>query len=124
MLSVSEEGVMEKDGLIYNPPAWRVCPECNGKGEKWTGQFNDRGYVGKCPTCNGTGRIPIRYTPSEWIEAGGMLSDDTPVLHIVDYGDYIAWVSSTWKMMEICTDHPIIIAIPGQNRPPEDWRPE
>lgn len=37
-----------------------VCPNCNGKGERWdfdVALSGDNGYLGKCPTCNGQGNV-------------------------------------------------------------------
>jgi hypothetical protein len=67
-LPTSEDGE-----YIYSPPAWRVCNKCDGKGREWNP------IIGTCSRCHGTGRIPIYYTPEQWQEAGGVLSDFTPV---------------------------------------------
>jgi hypothetical protein len=111
------------DDEIYNPPAWRVCSNCDGSGVE-TDMPTQGDYFPKdekCLHCLGTGRIPIRYTPDEWTDEGGVLSDDTQVYY--DIGNGVFRIAS----LESLKDHSdwiIIIAIPGQDRPPTDWRPK
>jgi len=82
---------IEKDGYYYDPPSWKLCPDC------YDGYFpypaSEDGDVdwGRCPTCADShkpGWLPIRYTPKEWKAAGGMLTDKTPCLLKTKDWDY------------------------------------
>jgi len=105
---------------IYSPPAWRVCDVCDPVGI--LNRYEDLGenISTDCPHCGGGKLIPIYYTPEQWEEAGGVLSDDTPVWH--DGGDGV-FRAGSWGALKGINPNGwvIIIAIPGQDRPPEDW---
>lgn len=125
---------MEKDNLIYNPPVWMVCDECGGNGSVLSTQASYEGYARDvtCPVCHGTGRIPISYTTEQWQEAGGVLSDDTPVWTEPAENNGWKWQLDIYQRTRNCyinkrgVKRPIyvIIAISGQDRPPADWRSE
>ena len=107
---------LEKDRLIYNPPAWSVCNVSHPQSIDWD-----------CPKCNGTCRVPIRYTPEQWQEAGGVLSDDTPAWFRDVAGGFwhLDTLLGAFNKNDTWGDGVyIIITIPGQDRPPADWRPE
>jgi hypothetical protein len=114
---------LEKDGYIYSPPAWRVCGECGGRG--WTLSANQGEGFPKleCSVCNGTGRIPLYYTPEQWQEAGGVLHDDTPVwVYEVNKYRWTPWTLDEHKYVSQMGLRIIIATEAG--RPPEDWRGE
>lgn len=107
---------------IYSPPAWRVCGECEGTGCGGApfGQCdrNCRDCSYNCKTCHGTGRIPLFYTPEQWAEAGGAVTDDLPV-----------WIKSDgeWMIFTVYGDFKdtqmdIIIATEA-GRPPGGYTP-
>ena len=76
---------LEKDDYLYDPPSWKVCPGCGGKGYIYDKRIHDDRYDNTCGMCGGKGCVPIRYKPGEWLAAGGILTDDTPVwIWIVD----------------------------------------
>lgn len=100
---------------IYSPPAWQVCGECSN-GQVFTGSI---GLEVKCPKCNGTGRIPIYYTPEQWTVAGGVLTDYLPVW-VLDEAGHILLPFKAGK--DITLMNMIVIATEA-GRPPEDYRP-
>jgi hypothetical protein len=106
----------EKDGYIYSPPAWRVRDKCDGKGRKWNP------IIGTCDRCNGTGRIPIYYTPEQWQEAGGILTDDTPCWQIIKQGSETFFFMEPWGNIKETQEGTIIIATEA-GRPPRDYQP-
>lgn len=116
-------GEVDEDVYIYSPPAWRVCEKCNGEGivldtvQYEAAEIEDR----ECSVCNGTGRIPLFYSPEQWQEAGGILIDDTPCWFWVSYVG--VWQMSEFKMSKVVTTDIIIIATEA-GRPPEDYKEE
>jgi hypothetical protein len=120
-------GLQGIDGYIYSPPAWRVCEECKGKGHNGirysVGQSIDEKYNTflACENCNGTGRISLFYTPEQWQEAGGVLSDDTPVWVHVE-----SWNMDEWQLIEynktFNTMFDVVIATEA-GVPPEGYTP-
>lgn len=104
---------------IYSPPAWRVCGECEGSGKAETEIAVPNVPHPDCSDCHGTGRTPIRYTPEQWKEAGGVLSDDTPVMY--------RWMESKVWRCDFLGEVPsknhtemIIVIATEAGRPPED----
>jgi hypothetical protein len=106
-----------KNKYIYSPPAWIVCEKCGGTGK----QRNP--IIGTCSRCHGTGRIPIYYTPEQWQEAGGVLSDDTPVwIYIVDDVDIPSWEIEIYRYIRpIDTAEKRVIIATEAGKPPEDY---
>jgi hypothetical protein len=118
------------DSYIYSPPAWRVCGCENGKYTKRIKSGAGSALDGAeydltipCRECADSpikGRIPIYYTPEQWEEAGGVLSDDTPVW--VRYNDEEHYC---WDLIEyssaLITDTVVIATEAG--RPPKGYVP-
>ena len=110
---------IRKDGYYYDPPSWKVCPECGGKGDIVVQVPCPDGRVGclvahykqiECQTCNGKGRIPIHYTPKEWEAAGGILTDDTPCWQIIKQGSEVLRYMEPWGDIKQLKEGKIIIA--------------
>jgi hypothetical protein len=118
---------------IYSPPAWRVCNCDNGryvqKIKSGAGSALDGAeyYLTiPCRECADSpipGRIPLFYTPEQWQEAGGVLTDDTPVwIYEVNKYRWTPWVLAEYKYASQMK-YKIIIAT-SAGKPPEDWRGE
>ena len=123
--------------LHKTPPVWGVCPECGGRGDyDVVLNYADYHYGGEepitektqCEHCHGTGQVEIRYTPQQWTEAGGILTDDTGIwVGIYEEDSDVFWTYYFYKQINYLPgkyNHPyIIIAHPEQERPAPDWRP-
>ena len=94
---------IKKDGYYYDPPSWKVCPDCLGNREigydfyePGVGIPMKKRYIETqwetCPKCKGTGYLPIYYTPEEWKAAGGVLNDDLPI--------WVQALNSEWMLCE------------------------
>ena len=129
------------------PPAWKTCPECDGDGKTIkiynlvdTINYQEgNGVLSICSHCHGTGRIPNRLTPEQYIEwkrAHGEPefepSNDAPVWVLSEN----IWMLGLYKYhgktgvfdncgeLGILTEEICIIAHPEHPRPEPDWRPE
>src|SRR6056297_1123227 len=87
---------IKKDGYYYDPPSWKVCPECEGHGWLYNSRMYDDRYKNTCGVCKGKGRIPIHYTTEEWEAAGGILTDDTPCWQIIKQGSEVLRYMEPW----------------------------
>jgi hypothetical protein len=109
------EALQGIDGYIYSPPAWRVCSDCGGEGS-----INKGGLLFDCQMCDSDGRTPLRYTPEQWKEAGGVLSDDTPVWVFFTDGE---WDIELYGNMSPHVPKGRIIIATSAGKPPEGYTP-
>ena len=94
----SDEKIMSDISLLK---LWEECPECGGD--------------------EGTGKLPVRYTPKAARAAGYEVQDDDPVWRRhKKIGDWI--IDTNYKGLE--GSFYVVLAIPGQGKPHPTWRPE
>jgi hypothetical protein len=113
---------IKKDGYLYDPPSWKVCDECGGRGKITIQIPCPDGIEGclvahfrkvKCPKCADSskpGYLPIPYTPEEWKSAGGILTDDTPCWQIIKQGNETLRFMEPWGDLKKLREGEIYIA--------------
>ena len=96
------------DNYLYDPPSWKVCPECKDtarvqKAHCSNGDFETAGTVTvgyfKCQKCADSplpGYLPIHYTPEEWEAAEGILTDETLCFAY----DYVEWFPQEYQFVK------------------------
>ena len=130
----------ERSGMIdyTNIKLWEECKYegcCHGNIYKTSGKIPDLDSKWEyCPNCEGSGYIPIYYTPEEWEKlTGEKLRNDCPVWHLYQNHDVPKKLEKFTEHWDLRKYHsgwilegylPIfVIAIPGQPKPSNNWRP-
>jgi len=105
------------------PAPFRVCPGCGGKKVISITSANYEGYAKDitCPTCHGTGCIPIWYTIEQWEElTGRKVPGEMPIWVLSPLTK--EWTIDTW---DNCSRNKATVVIATEaGCPPKSWRPE
>lgn len=101
------------------------CTGCGGTGEQYAfSEVDQNGYgqgdIIKCPTCHGTRKVPIIYTPEKFVAAGHKLHDDVAVWALWEENDHVGpfWILMKYGEIDhsFRGDDGLIIATPAITR--------
>jgi len=118
----SDYSVFELGYKASNPlPTEKVCPECLGLKEVWEAhprQTSPEHCIKiKCPKCKDKGKIPLYYTPEDYLRITGKVFSD----------EALVWVfTSEWEVVKL-KSYPYIhdifyIVQTNQGAPEADYR--
>lgn len=112
---------IDRNGFRYDPPNWESCYNCEileerANEEAWPGDWKAHIH---CPICNDIGYTPIYYTPQEWKEAGGILTDDTPVWIYFDEPEIPSWELDEYQYVKDIIENKATVYIATSTGRPE-----